>query len=666
MSPTWKHWLAPFRTEFSGQAALQNVRQIATWHRIQASPGYRAAASWCTERLQAAGLQAELVAHPARPDHYHGNSRSFREWHCRAAELMLVAPHQQRLCSYEAMEMSIIQRSTSTPPGGIEAELIFVERADRPESYEGIDVTDKIVLCCSAIHRSFEEAVVQRGALGLVVDVLPAQPPVRTREMMPDVVPYTSFWWFDEQQTGWGFSLSPRQGDLLRDLLNRGPVRVRATVDAALYNGTFENVEALLPGESAEEVLLISHLCHPKPGANDNASGPAVLLEVARGLNRLVQDGVLPRPKRSVRFLMIPEMTGTHAYIHQHPERIAQTVAALNLDMVGGSPLHGAGPLTIERPSPALPSYVHDLICALYEEVAASANTLAGNFPYPVAPYVATPYSGGSDHYILNDPLVGVACPMLITWPDRWYHTSHDLPEHLDPALLERVALATAAYLWWIANATLPQVLELAGRMVQSFGTELERIKRDCRTNRVPLDRSCQRLHFATDRRLADIRSLARLLPEEEQTTFAAFVTRKSAALEAARASAEEDLLALDDAGPVAATRDVVEPAVTEAPLLQHRFTRKHAGPVELMGFLPLLSPEEQQAYRTELEQIAHTTHTSAMALTYTVAPLLLFWMDGQRTLGEVVDMVELETGQRYDRFALSYAKLLQRLHCIS
>ena len=44
-------------------------------------------------------------------------------------------------------------------------------------------------------------------------------------------------------------------------------------------------------------------------------------------------------------------------------------------------------------------------------------------------------YTGGSDHYILNDKSVGIPSTCINTYPDRFYHTQedtidkHDIPE---------------------------------------------------------------------------------------------------------------------------------------------------------------------------------------------------------------------------------------------
>ena len=125
-----------------------------------------------------------------------------------------------------------------------------------------------------------------------------AWPRAGARELdLPDARQYTSFWWAGEVQPfGWGFVLSPRQGRALRASLAAGkPVRVQASIRSRFYPGTFEVVEAFIPGTpGANEILLVSHLCHPRPGANDNASGAAALLETAATLARLIGQGDAP------------------------------------------------------------------------------------------------------------------------------------------------------------------------------------------------------------------------------------------------------------------------------------------------------------------------------------------------------------------------------------
>ncbi len=53
------------RQEFSGDAAKDQVAIISRLHRIQASPGLRAAAQVVFDRLRAWGLQPESLRPPA-------------------------------------------------------------------------------------------------------------------------------------------------------------------------------------------------------------------------------------------------------------------------------------------------------------------------------------------------------------------------------------------------------------------------------------------------------------------------------------------------------------------------------------------------------------------------------------------------------------------------
>jgi len=69
------------------------------------------------------------------------------------------------------------------------------------------------------------------------------------------------------------------------------------------------------------------HEGYIKQGANDDASGCALTLEVGRAYIRLVQEGKLPKPKRTIHFLGVPEISGTNAYLNAHPE-IASTMIA--------------------------------------------------------------------------------------------------------------------------------------------------------------------------------------------------------------------------------------------------------------------------------------------------------------------------------------------------
>ena len=60
-----------------------------------------------------------------------------------------------------------------------------------------------------------------------------------------------------------------------------------------------------------------------------------MLLEMARAWKKLIDDGVLPRPRRTVRFMWVPEIAGSNAYLDRYPEETKHFVAAVSIDMAG-------------------------------------------------------------------------------------------------------------------------------------------------------------------------------------------------------------------------------------------------------------------------------------------------------------------------------------------
>ena len=113
------------------------------------------------------------------------------------------------------------------------------------------------------------------------------------------------------------------------------PIKVHARVDSKLYEGEMENCIATIPGKTKEMVVIVAHICHPQPSANDNASGSGAAMEAARALQRLVASGELAKPRRSIVFTLVPEISGTYPWLMENEMLIPDMVAALNLDMVG-------------------------------------------------------------------------------------------------------------------------------------------------------------------------------------------------------------------------------------------------------------------------------------------------------------------------------------------
>src|SRR6185295_19134966 len=119
------------------------------------------------------------------------------------------------------------------------------------------------------------------------------------------------------------FSITPRGSHLLHDLLAKGPVTVRARVDTRYYEGVYPYVTGVIrgtDGAAAEEVLSLGHLF--EQGAHDNATGFASIIGAAETINRLIKEGKLPRPKRTIRVLGMGECYGTNWYLEHNVDRV--------------------------------------------------------------------------------------------------------------------------------------------------------------------------------------------------------------------------------------------------------------------------------------------------------------------------------------------------------
>ncbi|MDF2626737.1 MAG: Peptidase family [Symbiobacteriaceae bacterium] len=644
--------------DFSGQNCLENVEAIVRHHRIQASPGYRAAAHECVTRLQSAGLEPFITTYPATGRDWQWSNLTPQEWACTDAELWLLGPNGERLerlAWFAETNLSIIQRSCATAPEGVTAELAVVDDAEQPASWQGRDLQGKLVLVGNGdIHRMLHLAQ-KAGAAGLVTARMTYQPPVRPVGDLPDALQYTSFWWSPREAKGWGFVLSTRQGERLRQLVGQGPVRLWARVDARFCDGTIENVEAVIPGTSDEEVLVVSHLCHPRPSANDNATGPATVMETARVLQKLIAEGRLARPRRTIRFLFPPEMTGTYAHLarkrHQDIEAIK---AALNVDMVGQKQDLTGSVLLCEYPPSACPSFAGDLLALVLDEVAAEAAPLSGSGRrYALFRHAVTAFSGGSDHYILADPSVGVPCPMIIQWPDRFYHTSADTADMCDPAMMRRVGLMTGAYAYFAANAGPDEAKWLACEMAALFPGQLHAALKDAADPEAVAG-------FRVDRKLADLKSLKRLAPVnkafDDALDLCCRQVKVAAELELQRMVVSSGAEA-PAPGADAAPQTTVEGWLAAADLTDVHPLRRAPGPISLRHVLYRLSEEQAESWRA---------FNAAHRVSYHLGDHLLYWADGQRNLAEICRLTELDTGERNDTWALGYFQLLSRLDLVA
>ena len=464
--------------ELSGQNARHVVQEISLHHRMRGSEGYRAAAEAIRKRAVEYGLSdVEILELPADGEIFYGTQRSRPAWDVEFAELWELRDEggtwrdARRVVSWETRPIGLAQDSAS---GAMAADLVDVGAGTSPEDYAGKDIAGKIVLTSSQPGAAYHRAVVLGGAAGLVSSAQNQK----------------SAWWGEDRNlVRWGhlgtfpepetfaFMVSVNQAIAWRARLAAGErVRLRAKVSAGQHAGSYDIVTATIPGRdadlAAQEIVYSCHLDHQRPGANDNSSGCAAILEVARTITKLVRGGKIPPPRRTLRFLWPPEIEGTIALLNARPDLAARARAVIHLDMVGGDAEKTKSILHVTRGPGSLPSAVSDVAEAfgrfVNQESYVYAATGVSRFPLvdPEGSRQAlearfADFSMGSDHEIWTEGSFQVPAIYLNDWPDRFIHTHADTVANIDPTKLLRSSFIAAASGYTLARLDEEQGAEL-------------------------------------------------------------------------------------------------------------------------------------------------------------------------------------------------------------
>ncbi|HEX9942028.1 MAG TPA: M28 family peptidase [Thermoanaerobaculia bacterium] len=459
-------------SEVSGAAAKRNLQDLTLFHRMRGSRGFRAAAERVRDRAKEYGLsEVEILELPADGKVFYGTQRSRPAWDADFAELWEQREEggrwidAERIASWEARPIVLAQDSAS---GEVSSELIDVGAGTAEADYAGKDVRGKLVLTSSQPGAVYALAVDRFGAAGIVSY---AQNQV------------TGWWKEDENLVRWGhlntfpepktfaFMVSLKQARAWQERLAAGkPVRLRASVRAGQHPGSYSIATGVIPGaDRRREIVLSCHLDHQRPGANDNASGCAAILEAARALAKLVREGKLAPPRRTVRFVWPPEIEGTISLLNARPDLAARALAVIHMDMVGGDAEITRAVFHVTRSPKSLPTFVNDVGEAFGRFVNEQSYALAatGSAPYPLADPEGSKralqaefvdFTEGSDHQVWTEGSWRVPAIYLNDWPDRYIHTHADGVANIDATKLLRAAFLGAASAWYLAGLDTAQM----------------------------------------------------------------------------------------------------------------------------------------------------------------------------------------------------------------
>jgi Peptidase family M28 len=462
--------------EISGDRAFEHIRWLSHWHRDSGMEGYFKAADYVMQAAKEAGLEeVRFVEQPLPGPNYTA----------RAGELWVVEPVEVKLADIGEHAVFLADGSRDAD---VTAELVYVGKGDA-EAIKNLDVKGKIVLTSGPPGPVVQNAVRRQGALGVV-----------TYQPSEDKSPLDA-----PDQIGWSrigvntppggrdtfaFMLPPRRGELLRRMLESreeedffatgkvvkgGRIVVRAKVDTEVGTapGRTGFVEAVIRGTrpDAQQIVLTAHLQEEQGSANDDGSGCANLLELARVFNKLIREGKVKRPTRDLRFWWTDEIYSEYRYFADKPEEARKILANVHQDMTGANQALGSRVQHLIFAPHSRTSYLD----ALFESVGTFlihtnngylAASRQGGLPRPhTRPLYATrgtrqgynarfvPYFDSSDHMVFVEGAVGIPAVALINWDDPYIHSSEDDLDKIDQTQLRRNNFLIGAMAFFLAYA---------------------------------------------------------------------------------------------------------------------------------------------------------------------------------------------------------------------
>lgn len=450
--------------ESSGDLSYYHVLEMAPYEKNRTKEQYETnlhETQYIVERLKEYGLEGVKIERLGRT----------KTWDAISASLWEVSPKTAKIADYKDLSAHLAQGSQNT---NTEAELVWVGSGTKDE-IDRVNVDGKIVVTEGSASRTLAEAI-KKGAIGVVSFNAP-------RPLIdPIQIPNSGI----SGSKGFGFNITPRDGvELKKRLLNGEKIVVKAKVETTIQELDIQVPTCYIKGtdENAQEIIFFAHLFegYVKLGANDNTSGVAALLDIARTLNTLIADGKIERPKRTIRFVWGAEFSASIPWVKANKDIVDRAIFNLNMDMVGLWLSKSASYYCLNRTTMGNPHYINDLTESLFHYIGATnkAFTATGvGRPEATKPIYSVTGSrdpfyysiganyGASDHEVFNDFGVQVPGIITITWTDNYYHTSGDRPSILDPTQLKRAVVIGAAVAYTAAIADEKAAIKIAGEVL--------------------------------------------------------------------------------------------------------------------------------------------------------------------------------------------------------
>jgi len=466
--------------ELSGDRSFEHIRVLTQWHRDSGMDGYFKAANYVMEEAKKAGLEdVKFIEQPLDGPNYTPIS----------AELWMVEPIEIKLADIGDHALYL---SDGSHDADVTSELVWAGTGSE-EDLKDLDVAEKIVLVSGPPNDAIKNAVYAKGAVGVVCY---ATSEGKNPMDWPDQLAWTRIPITPPagKQGAFAFNLSPRKGDQLKKVLLTnemqdffatgkktigGKVVVKAKVDTEIGKapGRTGFVEGWIKGSKYhdQQIVITAHLQEEQGSANDDGSGCGNLLEIARTLNKLIQEGKIQRPLRDIRFWWADEIYSEYRYFRDHQDEPNKMLANLHQDMVGAKQSVGSRIQHLIYAPHSITSYLDALFESVGNFVIETNNPFItagrmGGLPRPHSrPIYATrgthegfgarfvPFFNASDNMVFTEGAIGVPAIGLINWDDYYIHSSDDDLWQVDATQLQRNAFIITSMAYYLGKAEADQ-----------------------------------------------------------------------------------------------------------------------------------------------------------------------------------------------------------------
>ncbi|EAR13389.1 hypothetical protein PI23P_02807 [Polaribacter irgensii 23-P] len=444
--------------QFTGDLAFETTSFVEKYWRVAGNTGFNKTIYKIANDLEKAGFILEENANVNAMLTYRIEKRPLKNPTWESVDATLTINNEKTpLLQHSTNRNMIALNSYSTPKQGITAEVIHIEDIKKLST---LDVKGKIVFAETSPYRIFKTAIIEGKAAGLITYNNPdyLQPEKNTTSIQFRSIP------LDTINKPWAIALSFAAKERLKKSLEEGKVILNVNIETNIYPSEELTIIADIKGNEIPKERLVFSAHIQEPGANDNATGVGVALEMASLTAKFIHKKEF-QPKRTLTFLWGDEIISTRRYVKEDSIRAKNIKWGISLDMVGENTAKTGGVFLIEKmPDPSAiwtrgndkhsewggskmrleqmkPHYLNDFLIDKFKAQGKRANWLVST----------NPFEGGSDHV----PFLQNNIPSVLFWhfTDQFYHTDNDRIDKVSKTTLKNVGITSLIAAYTLLNA---------------------------------------------------------------------------------------------------------------------------------------------------------------------------------------------------------------------